>query len=275
MSISIKNVKNRLHKRNKNWLAIVCGETGSGKSYTALKIAKAIDPSFNIDRVVFTVKEFMELVTSKKIKRGMVIVFDEAGVQIASREWYSLRNKSINYVLQTFRHQNLGVIFTTPTFDFIDKQTRKLFHAYIETQKINKKHKYVLVKWLNLQPNPKYDKTYFKYQRTSKDGTYKINRVKIYKPEKDLITEYERKRRKYTTKLKNEVLAGISRVEEPQEEILTRQQIIDRICNSYKKYIKEYKGRRFIDHKLIVGDFDQTDREAKIIKAKVEQKLNI
>jgi len=64
MSIIIDEVTRRIHRQNKNWLAIVCGETGGGKSYSALTIAEVIDPEFSIDRVVFSAEEFMALLNS-------------------------------------------------------------------------------------------------------------------------------------------------------------------------------------------------------------------
>ena len=58
----MKHYWNRINRYNKNWLCIVCGATGSGKSYTALKIAETVDPNFNIKKVVFTAKDFMNLI---------------------------------------------------------------------------------------------------------------------------------------------------------------------------------------------------------------------
>ena len=37
-----KRIRVRLLYQNKNWLAIITGDTGSGKSYSALRIAKKI-----------------------------------------------------------------------------------------------------------------------------------------------------------------------------------------------------------------------------------------
>jgi len=39
-------IHRRLYQYNKNWLAIICGETGSGKSYSALKIAETATRPF-------------------------------------------------------------------------------------------------------------------------------------------------------------------------------------------------------------------------------------
>ena len=117
----------------------------SGKSYCALSMAKQLDKRFTMDNVVFTPEELMNLVESDKLKKGSVIVWDEAGVGISHRSWQSQTNKLINYLLQTFRHRNFILIFTSPHLDFIDASTRKLFHAQFQTKEIDYGKKEVLV----------------------------------------------------------------------------------------------------------------------------------
>ena len=130
-------------RNNKNCLVIFTGDTGSGKSYGALRFAEKLDPEFNEKRIVFTPDKFLEIIRhDKELHSGNVIIFDEAGVGMASREWYSIQNKILSYVLQTFRFKNLIVIFTVPDFTYIDSQARKLFHFYFETSKILKKSKF-------------------------------------------------------------------------------------------------------------------------------------
>jgi ABC-type dipeptide/oligopeptide/nickel transport system ATPase component len=46
MNYIIESVKRRINHQNKNWLAIICGETGSGKSYSALRLAEMIESFF-------------------------------------------------------------------------------------------------------------------------------------------------------------------------------------------------------------------------------------
>ena len=86
----IKSIQNRLLRKNKNWLSIVCGDTGSGKSYSALTLANAISPrGITIKRnMVFNPIQFLEKINDKsKLQKGDVIIFDEAGVGMSAREW--------------------------------------------------------------------------------------------------------------------------------------------------------------------------------------------
>jgi ABC-type dipeptide/oligopeptide/nickel transport system ATPase component len=212
------HIKKRLQNLNRNWLAVIVGETGSGKSFLALKLGQLIDPEFNITKVVFSPSEFMKLITSGILRKGDCIVWDEAGVSVPAREWYSISNKSINYIAQTFRHDNLAVIFTVPNFDYIDSQLRKLFHTYIETQHINRVKKLCRVKWLNISYDGRTKKLYMKYPRVNIRGVdYKIKKVGIGLPTQELQDDYEKKKRKFTDKLKRSVEGNIKMAEELQE----------------------------------------------------------
>ena len=201
MSRIIKKVKNRLIKRNKNWLCVVCGATGSGKSYSAMRLAELIDPTFTIDRVVFSSDDFMR-VLNNGMKKGQVLLWDEAGVGLSSREWYTIANKAINYVLQTFRHMNIGLIMTTPDFSFLDSQTRKLFHHYIETVGIDTSKNRVQVKFMKVSFNPRFGKEYFQYERFNRKA---IKRLNISKPSKLLRKKYELKKKHFSKSLRDDV----------------------------------------------------------------------
>lgn len=198
-------IHRRLYQYNKNWLAIICGETGSGKSYSALKIAETADPTFTAERVVFSAPQFIRLL-GKKLKKGNIVVFDEAGVGMPAREWYSISNKTLGYILQTFRHQNLGVIFTTPDFSFMDVQARKLFHSYFETVTIDRSKECVVLKWMNLDVDPRSGKVYFHCPVIQKDyQRVKMKKINVYYPSSRLVYSYEIKKSRFSKDLRKEI----------------------------------------------------------------------
>ena len=215
MSIVVTKVQRRLKASNKNWLAIVCGATGSGKSYAALRLAEMIDPTFDVERVVFSAEEFMKLLNND-IKKGQMIIWDEAGVGIPAREWYSISNKAINYVFQVFRHMNVGVILTTPSFDYIDSQTRKLFHNYIETVGIDTSTNEVMTKFMNVTFNPRFGKEYFQYPRI---GGKCIKRLNIGLPSKPLRKAYETKKSEFSSVLRKGVEKDLKQVKDKTEKL--------------------------------------------------------
>ena len=279
MSVILDMIDRRINKENKNWMAMVCGETGSGKSYSAMKIAESIDEEFNVDRIVFTAENFMKLLNSGTLHRGNMVIWDEAGVGMAAREWYSLSNKVISYTLQTFRRENLGVLFTTPTFDFVDSQARKLFHAFLETMRINKEKRYVKVKYLIVQNNPREGKPYYKYPREIINGRRtKITGFNVGKPSVKLVHAYEKKKKEFTDKLKLETEAIIKGVKEKNENKKPTDinDLVEKVMADITYYTKVDRGRHFLDRPLIMMDFNiskfKTDKIVSIIDAKERKK---
>ncbi|MGC9124174.1 MAG: hypothetical protein ACP5IB_08960 [Thermoplasmata archaeon] len=136
---------------NKNDIIFFIGPPGSGKSYGALSLASSVDPTFNVDRVVFSVEEFMDVFmkeetdpkTGEKIQKflpkGSAIVFDDAGVDINAREWQTQQAKIMGKLSQSMRYLNHVIIFTVPSATFIEKQTRTLvkFIFMAESSKID------------------------------------------------------------------------------------------------------------------------------------------
>lgn len=220
--ILIQYIKDRIHNRNKNFVMIFVGATGSGKSYSALRLAEMLDPTFNINRVCFKAKDFMnkinELVErSEKGEQlsGKVVMWDEFGVEHNAREFMTISNRVINYFFQTSRHLNLIVIMTVPLLSFIDSATRKLSHSIAEMQGINSRTKTASVKVKMLQVNTLTSKEYPKYLRyRKKNKTFVSKRLKFKLPSKELSEPYEIKKKAFTTGLNKDIMNRLIRSEE-------------------------------------------------------------
>jgi len=273
----LKRVRGRLIHRNKNWLAIVCGETGSGKSYSALSLADIICPrGITVKRnVVLDPISFMNKIASKKdLKKGDILIFDEAGVGISSRDWYSIQNKLLGSVLQTFRNLNVGVIFTTPNLSFIDVQARKLFHNYFETVNIDYETKTAFPKIYDIQHNSRYDKTYYKHPKFVRQGkTVTMGFIGIPKPRASLIREYEKVKTEFTEKLNQKVLKELTEPKKQPQNKLTdfneEQTIINDVKKNYKKFLR--KDKKDLDAELIRFSYKISRNKAYTIKKIVEK----
>mgnify|MGYP002761211339 FL=1 len=195
----IQQVQRRLWKKNKNWLGIITGQTGSGKSWSALSMAEKIDPDFDTSKVVLEPENFLKNVAERTWGQGDVVIFDEAGAGMSAKAHMTKKNRIIDQVLQTFRRQNIAVIFTVPSKSNVDKSVRRLLHTYIETKGIDYKNNRNLLKWLEMDYNQKTDKIYYKYpkRKNSEGAIRKIKTVKMGKPSEDLIKQYESKRTKF------------------------------------------------------------------------------
>lgn len=209
----INYIKQRIAK-NKNFLCVITGPTGSGKSWAGLSIAEQLDPEFDISRCVFRGKDLMELINSGTLKKGSVIFFDESQIDLNNRAWQSLMNKLLNYLLTTFRHRCFVLIFTSPYIDFLDSSSLKLFHANFETVSINREKKTCSIKPKQLQYNQNLKRWYHKYLKASVGKKFsKIKRWHVRKPSAELIKQYEERKTIFTTMLNKQIEEKFSKLD--------------------------------------------------------------
>lgn len=199
------NYINQRIRKNKNFLFIISGPTGSGKSWSGLAIGEMLNEDFGVGKVIFRGKELMALVNSDKLKKkkGIFILWDEAGIDLSNRNWQQTANRMINFLMQTFRNRCFVLCFTAPYSDFIDKATRKLFHGEFKTISIDHNKRKVKTKPFLIQYNARSGKFYYKYLRvaTQKEGVVPIVEWNIPAPSKELIKNYETKKEGFTGEL--------------------------------------------------------------------------
>lgn len=203
----VEYIRQRVMEKNKNFLFIIVGPTGSGKSWASLSIGEMVDPEFGMDRVVFKSSDVLDLVNSGTLKRGSFIDWDEAGIDLSNRDWQKRSNKVLNFLLQTWRHKGYILCLTVPYADFIDLASRKLLHAEFSTVSINQQKQTCRVKPKFLQYNSDLKKWYRPYLKVIKKdiGIVKIKRWDIPKPSKELINKYEAKKDIFTSRLNKEI----------------------------------------------------------------------
>jgi len=206
-------IKKRI-SNNLNFIALFQGPTGIGKSWSALKIAYDLDKEFEVSQVAFDFRGVMQIINAVwfKEKKLKVIIFDEAQCDLSNREWQSLTNKLMNYLLSTFRHQNIILLFTSPYSDFMDSHSRKLLHCIFDCRGTDKKKKANLIRPKLQQYNPKMKKFYEHGLYVIHDnGVDKLNNWWVGRPPEHLIVPYEKKKEAFTDKLNNDILAQLSK----------------------------------------------------------------
>lgn len=124
--------------KDKDRVFIVDGAEGSGKSVFAQQLAAKVDPSFTIDRIVFTPQDFIKAI--KNGKRGQAIVFDEAFTGMSSRTALSKMNNLILRLMMEMRQKNLIVFIVMPSFFLLERyqaifRSTGLFHIYTKNGK--------------------------------------------------------------------------------------------------------------------------------------------
>lgn len=220
--ILIQYIRDRVENKNKNFVMLFVGATGSGKSYSALRLGEMMDDTFDIDRVCFRAKDFMNTINELVARaekgetiKGKVILWDEFGVEHNAREFMSISNRVINYFFQTSRHLNLIVLMSVPLLSFIDSATRKLCHGVAEMTGINSREKTASVKVKMLQTNVMTGKEYPKYLRYRRKNKMLVNkRMKFNLPSKELLEAYEKKKKAFTTQLNIDIMGKLLGKEE-------------------------------------------------------------
>lgn len=241
--ILVQYINDRIQNKNKNFLMLFVGAVGSGKSYAALRLAEMLDDTFDISRVCFKAKEFMDCINDLvaraekgEVIKGKVIIWDEFGVEHNAREFMTISNRVINYFFQTSRHLNLIVIMTVPLLSFIDSATRKLSHGIGEMVGINSQTKCASVKVKLLQTNVMTGKEYPKYLRYRRKGKTRVSKkLKFNLPSKELRNVYEKKKKEFTTQLNKDIMNKLLKVrnKENPKPLLTKlqEQVLDCLRN--------------------------------------------
>jgi len=196
-------VHNLIWGKNRNAMLLFVGDPGSGKSYAAISIACMIDPNFSIEKVVFTPEDFLNALD--KAKRGDVIIWDEAGVGMPARDWNTIQNKVLAYVIQTFRFQNIGVFFTTPGSTLLDKVARILINFQVKVIDYNRETRHTTAVVYEREYDPVRDiLNWVKWQKRENGKVVDPNPIFIPHPPDDIAREYEKISREYKVKVREE-----------------------------------------------------------------------
>jgi len=262
-----QKILDRIHKNQKNYIAIITGETGSGKSWAAIRMAEQLDPSFNQNRIVFPpLQNLLDKMQEKKqageMKRGMFWVLDEGGVAAAAREWYSDANIYFSYILQSFRKLNQGLIITLPHLNLLDSQARQFRNAFIEMKRKGV-IKYYRSEQKGKPRNKSGDIIYDKFYRINGNP---IKTMELDIPQHIDMKEYEKRNDKFLDDLMTDKLEDASMSH--QEKI---DQYVDKIIENPNKY-KSPNGS--ITTEMIRYNFEELKlREARTIKQIANKKL--
>jgi ribosomal protein L37AE/L43A len=142
-------------------------------------------------------------------------------------------------VLQTFRHKNIGVIFTTPALSFMDRSARILTHTYMETDYIE--GGYCYVRPYKFEYSSRMDKIYWKKYRfhnneKNNNALITLSQLAFGLPEQELIDEYEKAKEKFTGRLNKDVFNELLSIDGKKKEVSVTP---CSVCNNKSFYYKK------------------------------------
>jgi hypothetical protein len=261
----------RMHVRNENWMLIIVGETGSGKSLAAQRLAEVVDPGYSIEQTAWSVEEFIELAADDSLGTGSVQVLEEVGVNAGNRNWWELANQVLDALTQTWRSSNRGAIMTVPDFDLIDSHVQRRFHhlAIMEAKDESKMVSRARLKYI--QTNHEIGKKYKKYHRLfDEDGTLrKFKHIRFHLPSAELLNAYEEEKSQFSDDLVGGLLERIrSDKEDAEQDDLSPTEVASKIVDDERveSYISESPGGRYVDRDLLKADYGVSESESKQVK---------
>jgi len=126
-------IKKEVIKKDRDFVLVIDGDEGVGKSVLAQQIAKTLDDNFNLENICFNADQFIWKL--KNSTKHTCIVLDEAYNSASSRGSLTEVNRSMVGVATEMRQMNLFVIIVLPSFFDLDKyfalwRCKSLIHVY-------------------------------------------------------------------------------------------------------------------------------------------------
>ena len=216
----IRYIKRRIYLDKGNYVISFTGHPGTGKSLAAIDLCLTADPTFDMSRVCFTIKDFFNLMLELDEagnKVGKAIMLDEAGVAGNSKKAMYSEQVAYEEILKMMRFKRNLFVITSPGFNDYIKGGRLLVDSWIHFELTNKlkawkkRYKKTFATLRILKLNQYNNKVYNTRMQTG-DGNV-IDQVIFDLPPPNLVKEYEnRKSKNFGNKLR-ENLAIIQRKE--------------------------------------------------------------
>ena len=239
-----KWLHSRLIENNKNVLTATTGPTGSGKSYQDLRKVELwyqyhFKKEFPAENICFSIGALMKRISSGELKKGEILIMEEAGANLGSLDFQNKVSKLFTYVLQTFRSMNVAIFFNLPYLSMLNKQARTLIHVHFETAGIDHESKLSKCKAFFRQVNQATGKVYNKHIRVKIRGKIvPIKRFKFAMPSKRLIDIYEQQKLKYVSEMTVDFSAELDKIEFDKQRKMARDDLTEKQREVYNYLVE-------------------------------------
>jgi hypothetical protein len=121
-------------KHDRDCVAVIAGDPGSGKSVFTMQLAKGVDPTFDETRIYFDGESLVKALIAPDVPKYKAFVYDEAREGLSARNSMSIQNKIITDCLAEIRQKNLFLFVVLPDYWDLDsnvanKRSRYLFYV--------------------------------------------------------------------------------------------------------------------------------------------------
>lgn len=193
-------------KHNKNCMIAIRGQTGEGKSLSALTLGKVItyelnrqlglENEFNIDNIFFDMDLLLRKINEfahdykRKIRHlGYIYVIDDAGFSLNNQKWQDKYVQAFGMLSQGYRYLQTISIFTVPYIDWIENRSRSLLHYLLSHN--NAQGNFKIYRYRESERMDKRYKEFPIYENKQ------LEEIQFDMPDEDFITEYENKKAEF------------------------------------------------------------------------------
>ncbi len=241
------------HRRDDMFSMILSGKRGKGKTCSTAYLGWLLDrdsndnPRFEESRISISISEFASNLSNHKLPSGSVIILDDAGLSMYSKDALKSLVKDISKMLMTVRANNPIVLMSLPIFKDLEKTSRSLGHTYAEMLVNGRDNNGMsLLKIQHLQTSSFYGKI---YRHNIKTRTVKIHPKHNYKmtfnevqpfqtymPPAEIIEPYNVRKKEYLAKWNAAVANRAKQAENKELGIFEAEK-------SFQDYVNEAKDR--------------------------------
>ncbi len=215
---------NRVRTQNNSTNIRLIGDTGTGKSWSALSIAEIMARLLNKEitekNIYFSISDVIRRIAKDPPRPGEIFFIDEQQVDSSATDYNTLRGKAYTTFFSTIRSKRYIIISTMPFADMIIKKVRRFFHVEIETLNVDAKRQVVRTKPRLLEYHKHKDfiyrkrlTAYYKDQVTNVWRQKKITIWDIPKPSNKLINLYEQMKAEFQQQTYKELVKDLDKYE--------------------------------------------------------------
>lgn len=119
--------------KNKSNIIIITGSPGEGKTYSGIRLSEIFDKRFDpVTQIIFSRPQLLHVIGEKSpLKRGQVILIDEAHYGMGSRRWMENVQKDLMDALASVRSRGFIIIIVCLHIEMLDIIIRKYVLSFM------------------------------------------------------------------------------------------------------------------------------------------------
>lgn len=228
---------------------IISGRKGSGKSISSLYLAQRVAEEIAIImggtwNDYFSLEKNCALLEDneginrlvKSVGKHQVIVIDDAGVALGSRDFATAKNKAFNKLLTICRTRRWFIIFNVPVRTHVDKQIRELVDCVAKVYRSYHSKGFNILKVHSVELSENFANKAYTHRYSFRER--KVDMWLAFSPGKEIVDTYEKGRDDATNRIILESITGEEEAPKTKREIAF-QKILTENFDQIKKMDEE------------------------------------